>query len=166
MRERWELYDEEDKPTGEVIYRGERIPKGRFHRVVEAWLRTEDGNFILQKRSKKKKNYPGFWSCTACGSVQEGEGPEEAMIREMEEEMGIILTREELKLDRVISEFPAHYYIYKVEKDVKEEDIVMDPEEVEDFIFLTADQLPRWIEEKNMTKLAYYEDFFENWAKK
>ena len=85
MRERWDLYDEEDKPTGEVIYRGERIPKGRYHRVVEAWLRTDDGHFILQKRSKKKKNYPGFWSCTACGSVQEGEGPEEAMIREMEE---------------------------------------------------------------------------------
>ena len=56
MRERWDLYDAEDKPTGEVILRGERIPKGRYHRVVEAWLRTKDGHLILQKRSKKKKN--------------------------------------------------------------------------------------------------------------
>ena len=85
------------------------------------------------------------------------------MIREMEEEMGISLSPEELKLDRIISEFPAHYYVYKVEKDVREEDVVIDPEEVDDFIFLTADQLPRWIEEQNMTKLAYYDDFFKKW---
>lgn len=164
MRERWDLYDAEDKPTGEVILRGERIPKGRYHRVVEAWLRTKDGHFILQKRSKKKKNFPGFWSCTACGSVQQGEEPEEAMIREMVEEMGITLSRDDLTLDRIISEFPAHYYIYKIEKDVREQDVVIDPEEVDDFIFLTADQLPRWTEEQNMTKLAYYDDFFKNWA--
>lgn len=164
MRERWDLYDAEDKPTGEVILRGERIPKGRYHRVVEAWLRTKDGHFILQKRSKKKKNFPGFWSCTACGSVQQGEEPEEAMIREMAEEMGIMLSRDDLTLDRIISEFPAHYYIYKIEKDVREQDVVIDLEEVDDFIFLTADQLPRWIEEQNMTKLAYYDDFFKNWA--
>ena len=164
MRERWDLYDAEDKPTGEVILRGERIPKGRYHRVVEAWLRTKDGHFILQKRSKKKKNFPGFWSCTACGSVQQGEEPEEAMIREMAEEMGITLSRDDLTLDRIIIEFPAHYYIYKIEKDVREQDVVIDPEEVDDFIFLTADQLPRWIEEQNMTKLAYYDDFFKNWA--
>lgn len=164
MRERWDLYDEADKPTDEVILRGERIPKGRYHRVVEAWLRTKDGHFILQKRSKKKKNFPGFWSCTACGSVQQGEEPEEAMIREMAEEMGITLSRDDLTLDRIISEFPAHYYIYKIEKDVREQDVVIDPEEVDDFIFLTADQLPRWIEEQNMTKLAYYDDFFKNWA--
>ena len=43
MSERWDLYDEANRPTGEELRRGERMPKGRYHRVVEAWIRTPDG---------------------------------------------------------------------------------------------------------------------------
>lgn len=163
MKETWDLFDRNDAPTGEVIARGDRIPKGYYHRVVEAWVRTTDGRYILQKRSMNKKNYPGYWSCTACGSVLRGENPEDAMIREMYEEMGIRLEPSDLLLDRIITEFPAHYYIYRIEKDVEEKDIVLDPEEVDDFVFLNRDELARWMEEKHMTKLSYYEDFFEEW---
>ncbi|MDD7363089.1 MAG: NUDIX domain-containing protein [Peptoniphilus sp.] len=164
MSELWDLYDKDNEPTGEVLYRGERIPKGSYHRVVEAWVRTPDGRYILQQRSAKKKNYPGFWSCTACGSVLSGEEPEHAMIREMYEEMGICLEASDLYLERIITEFPAHYYIYRIEKDVSEDDIVLDPEEVEDFVFLDRDELEYWMAEKHMTKLSYYHDFFEKWT--
>ncbi|MDQ0508389.1 isopentenyldiphosphate isomerase [Peptoniphilus ivorii] len=163
MIEIWDLFDKDNRPTGETAIRGKRIPGGSYHRVVEGWIRTPDGKYILQKRARCKRNYPGFWSCTAIGSVIAGESPEDAMIREMEEEMGIRLTKEELDLERIITEFPAHYYIYRIEKDVKEEDIRPDPEEVEDFVFLTRDELRSWSEENHMTKLSYYEDFFKKW---
>ena len=139
------------------------MPKGRYHRVVEAWIRTPDGRYILQKRSMNKKNYPGYWSCTACGSAIKGETPEEAMIREMQEEMGIRLREDELILDRIITEFPAHYYIYRIEKELTESDITMDPEEVDDFIFLDKDAIMNWVETRHMTKLSYYREFFEKW---
>ena len=164
MSELWDLYDKANRPTGDVLRRGEPIPEGRYHRVVEAWIRTPDGRYILQKRSMKKKNFPGYWSCTACGSVVKDEGPEEAMIREMQEEMGILLREEELVLDRIITEFPAHYYTYRVEKELAEEDITLDPEEVDDFIFLDKDAIMNWVETKHMTKLSYYRDFFEAWT--
>ncbi|MEJ8785535.1 NUDIX hydrolase [Peptoniphilus sp. HCN-40583] len=163
MSERWDLYDEANRPTGEELRRGERMPKGRYHRVVEAWIRTPDGRYILQKRSMNKKNYPGYWSCTACGSAIKGETPEEAMIREMQEEMGIRLEEDELILDRIITEFPAHYYIYRIEKELTESDITMDPEEVDDFIFLDKDAIMNWVETRHMTKLSYYREFFEKW---
>lgn len=163
MSERWDLYDEANRPTGEELRRGERMPKDRYHRVVEAWIRTPDGRYILQKRSMNKKNYPGYWSCTACGSAIKGETPEEAMIREMQEEMGIRLREDELILDRIITEFPAHYYIYRIEKELTESDITMDPEEVDDFIFLDKDAIMNWVETRHMTKLSYYREFFEKW---
>lgn len=163
MSERWDLYDEANRSTGEELRRGERMPKGRYHRVVEAWIRTPDGRYILQKRSMNKKNYPGYWSCTACGSAIKGETPEEAMIREMQEEMGIRLQEDELILDRIITEFPAHYYIYRIEKELTESDITMDPEEVDDFIFLDKDAIMNWVETRHMTKLSYYREFFEKW---
>ena len=163
MREYWDLYDEDNRPTGETLARGERMPKDRYHRVVEAWIRTHDGRYILQKRSMKKKNYPGYWSCTACGSVVKDEAPDDAMIREMKEEMGVELTKEELVLDRIITEFPAHYYIYRIEKELTEEDITLDPAEVDDFIFLDRDEVMDWVETKHMTKLSYYKDFFLGW---
>ncbi|MDY3118340.1 MAG: NUDIX domain-containing protein [Peptoniphilus sp.] len=164
MSEYWDLFDENNVPTQESLRRGERIPKGRYHRVVEAWVRTPSGYYILQKRSMKKRNYPGYWSCTACGSVVKGEAPDAAMIREMKEEMGIELTEDELVLDRILTEFPAHYYIYRIEKELSEEDITLDPEEVDDFVFLKQDDMIEWMETKRMTKLSYYKDFFERWT--
>ena len=164
MSERWDLYDKANRPTGEELRRGDPMPRDRYHRVVEAWIRTTDGRYILQKRSMKKKNFPGYWSCTACGSVIKGEEPEEAMIREMKEEMGIRLRKDELVLDRIITDFPAHYYIYRIEGELTEEDITLDPEEVGDFTFLDKDAIMNWVETKHMTKLSYYRDFFESWT--
>lgn len=163
MSEIWDLFDQENRPLGRQIQRGKWIPPNCYHRVVEGWIRNSDGLYLLQQRAKSKKNYPNYWSCTAIGSVLAGEEPEEAMLREMEEEMGIRLKKEDLVLDRIISSYPAHYYIYKIEKDVDPKDIVLDQEEVQSYTFLPLEDLKEWIREKKLTKLSYYEDFFRNW---
>ncbi|MCD1147849.1 NUDIX domain-containing protein [Peptoniphilus sp. KCTC 25270] len=163
MAELWDLYDRNNKPTGETIQRGKWIPKDKFHRVVEGWIRTSDGRYLLQQRSKKKKNYPNYWSCTAIGSVLAGEEPEDAMIREMKEEMGIQLTKDELILDQIITTHPGHYYIYRIEKDIEITEVRIDMEEVQAARFLTYEELKDWIFKKKLTKLSYYHDFFNNW---
>lgn len=163
MKEIWDLYDHNNRPTGRKIQRGKWIPPGHYHRVVEGWIRNREGHYLLQQRAKTKKNYPNYWSCTAIGSVLAGEKPETAMVREMREEMGIQLEEKDLILDRIISSYPAHYYIYKIEKDIKPEEVKIDREEVQSFVFLPLDVLKIWIKERKLTKLSYYEDFFKNW---
>lgn len=163
MPEIWDLYDKENNLTGQTIQRGKWMPKNRYHRVVEGWIRTSDGKFLLQQRAKSKKSYPNYWSCSAIGSVLAGESPEDAMIREMEEEIGVKIQKEDLVLDRIITSYPAHFYIYKIEKDVKPEEIKLDPKEVQSYAFVTLEELREWIRQRKLTKLAYYQDFLKNW---
>ncbi|MDO5302094.1 MAG: NUDIX domain-containing protein [Tissierellia bacterium] len=163
MIEWWDLYNEQDEPLGSEIRRGRRLGKGRYHRVAEGWVRTPDGHYLLQRRSAKKKSYPLYWTASAVGAVLRGEAPEEAMIREIFEELGLKVRPEDLKLSLKITEHPAHYYIYKIEMDVKKEDIILDPEEVEDATFLTYETLCSWLREGKLLNLDYYRDFFKNW---
>lgn len=163
MTELWDLFTRNNKWTGEVHRRGDPIPRHRYHRVVEAWVRTPDGRYLIQQRAAHKKNYPNYWTCSAIGSVIKGERPKEGMIREFKEEIGLDVQWDELKLDQIITSFPTHYYVYKVEKDVKLEDLVLDPEEVQDVDLVTYRELKRMIRRGQVTRLKYYQDFFNNW---
>lgn len=54
------------------------------------FLILTNGNceFLLQKRSRQKKLFPGLWTWTVTGHIKRGEHPTTAMKREMKEEMG------------------------------------------------------------------------------
>ncbi len=48
----------------------------------------KNGKILLIKRASYKKSYPGCW-CAIGGSVEEGETPQEAIIREVKEETNL-----------------------------------------------------------------------------
>lgn len=60
-----------------------------LHRVVHVLVFNENGELILQKRSMSKDVAPGRWDTSVGGHVNAGETLDEAMKREMEEELGI-----------------------------------------------------------------------------
>jgi len=60
-----------------------------LHRVVHVLVFDADNRLLLQKRSQNKKIAPGRWDTSVGGHVDCGETIETAMLREMEEELGI-----------------------------------------------------------------------------
>lgn len=60
-----------------------------LHRVVHALIFTSGGNLILQKRPLSKDVAPGKWDTSVGGHVSSGESIEEALEKEMAEELGI-----------------------------------------------------------------------------
>ena len=71
--EYWDLFDADGAPTGETMKRGDPVPKGRRHLVVEIWTVDGKGKILLTKRHPDK-HFPDFWECTG-GSVTVGEAP-------------------------------------------------------------------------------------------
>ncbi|MCF8111246.1 MAG: NUDIX domain-containing protein [Desulfobacteraceae bacterium] len=60
-----------------------------LHRVIHVLILDNNGRLLLQKRSMKKKVAPGKWDTSVGGHIDFAESPENAMHREMAEELGI-----------------------------------------------------------------------------
>ena len=78
---------------GEVI---KTLPRSRIHgdpsllhKVVHVLVFNSKGELILQKRSMIKDVAPGKWDTSVGGHVNAGETLKDAVMREMEEELGI-----------------------------------------------------------------------------
>ena len=92
--EKRDLYDKDRSKTGETIYKGEDIPKGRYIIVVLVFIQNSEGKFLIQKRSKRKN---GKYATTG-GHPKSGEDSIQGIITEVKEEIGLDLKAEDLQL--------------------------------------------------------------------
>ena len=70
-----------------------------WHKVAQCWiigLGPEGPRVFLQRRSFEKKSNPGRYDVSAGGHVSAGEEPKTAMVREIQEETGLILKEHHL----------------------------------------------------------------------
>lgn len=95
--EKWDLYTKYREKTGKEHIRGEKLPDGLFHLVVHIWIRNSKGEYLISKRAADRPTYPLIWE-SAGGSVIKGEDSLEGAIREVKEEVGIDLQKEDGKL--------------------------------------------------------------------
>ena len=83
------LVDEEGRVVGKAT-RGECHNGSRLlHAVVHLHVFNSQGEVYLQKRPEWKDIQPGKWDTAVGGHVDYGETPEEALRREVREELGI-----------------------------------------------------------------------------
>lgn len=129
--ERRDLYDINRKPTGETIFKGEKIPLNRYIIVVLSFIQNSKGEFLVQKRSKQKD---GKFASTG-GHAKTGENSIEAMISEIREELGLNVLPSELNLIYSGREDTERVFfdIYYLKKDFDIESLTLQKEEV-DFV--------------------------------
>jgi isopentenyldiphosphate isomerase len=60
-----------------------------LHKVIHVLVFNSNSELLLQKRSMSKNVAPGKWDTSVGGHVNAGENLQEAVMREMEEELGI-----------------------------------------------------------------------------
>ena len=64
---------------------------GDVHRVAAAVL-VADGRVLLGHRHPDREHYPDCWDSVG-GHIESGESPEQALVRECREELGVTVTR-------------------------------------------------------------------------
>ena len=89
-----EYFDIVDDLSGQIVGRATRRQchgnPALLHRSVRIIVYHPDGNaMLLQKRSMRKDLYPGRWDMAVGGHVDSGETPDQAAVREMQEELGL-----------------------------------------------------------------------------
>lgn len=96
----FDIIDKNGNPIGQTVERSIAHAKGILHRTAHIWIiRTEQGRtqILLQKRSENKDSFPGKFDTSSAGHIQTGDEPLESALRELEEELGIHASPEELQ---------------------------------------------------------------------
>lgn len=99
--EYFDVLNELGEKTGIIKERKEVHRDGDFHGSVHVWAyriskKTREIEVLLQKRSLKKDTFPGCYDGSSTGHLESGEDYLDAAVREVKEELGIEITKDDL----------------------------------------------------------------------
>ena len=137
-----DIVNENNELTGEVEERWKAIEKGLWRRTVSCWIMNEKGEILLQKRTPSKRRNPNKWAKTG-GQVDSKETPEEAIFREVKEELGIEIPKEQIKVVNIRKSEKGKRFAYNFlfVVNYKLEDYTLQKEEVSEVRYYTIEEL-------------------------
>ena len=142
-----DIYDDNGNLTGKQIERNNNkiyLGPNEHVAIVIIFIENSEGKFLMQKASKQKD---GLYAATG-GHVCSGETPKKTIIREVNEEIGIDITNDNIiYLGNVILGTPIRHMFY-LQKDIDLEDIKIQKEEVEEVCYLTYEQIEELIQKE------------------
>lgn len=145
-REIWDAYLPDGTLADLKLTRGEPIPDGYYHLVVEAMVRHEDGSLLFVKRAASRASFPNYWEFSCGGSALAGEMAEQATRREALEETG--LTLDELTLYKTYFDdrYQCYFHIFQAITTNDKEAVQLQIEETADYRWVSPSELPLFIE--------------------
>ncbi|MEK6920339.1 MAG: NUDIX domain-containing protein [Nanoarchaeota archaeon] len=91
------VLDKNGVPSGEEKLKSAVHKEGLFHWSVHLWIYNTKEEILLQKRASTKNLFPGLWDMAAAGHVAAKESIEDALDRELFEELGLKIERDKIK---------------------------------------------------------------------
>ena len=149
MEELFDICTIDGESLGITRVRGSKLLKNEYHVVVMAIMINQYGEILVTKRSLKKIA-PGKWECTA-GSVIAGENSKNAMIREIFEEIGIVVKIEDEKPISYYLENDAIFDIWRIKIANSLSELKLQKDEVDEAKFVTIREIENFIKSGNAT---------------
>jgi len=143
----FDVVNDRDEVIGRQT-RGEVHRLGLKHRAVHVLVFNRRGEVFLQKRSLKKDTFPGAWDSSTSGHLDQGEDYDTAAVRELREEIGLVVARAPERLFRIEAcqdtgqEF---VWVYRLES---EGPFTLHPDEIETGGWFTPEAVTRWMGER------------------
>lgn len=82
------IVDRQNNPIGLAMLK-EAWERGLYYRVVGILVEDDAGRILLQQRAATMDLNPGTWDLSVAGHVDEGQTYQTAVVRELEEELGL-----------------------------------------------------------------------------
>tara|TARA_R110002051_G_scaffold310482_1_gene383689 strand:+ start:2034 stop:2582 length:549 start_codon:yes stop_codon:yes gene_type:complete len=109
MDELIDILDSNGNLIDKTALKSEAHKNGWFHPTVHIWFYTKNQKILIQKRSNNKDTHPSLWDVSVAGHIGAGEQIEDAAIREVEEEIGLQISKQSLKKIGVFKSVQKHH---------------------------------------------------------
>jgi len=162
----FDAFDENGKALGYDLVRGENIPIGVYHKIVQIYTIDEKNRILITQRHPLK-HFGYYWEITA-GSVIKGEDELSAAVRELEEETGIKVLKKSLCLIQSYLGQTSIWYSYIHKVDMKNQSIRLAENETIDYRFISIDEFNHMIQTKQFPRptLEYFKLYKDNFYQK
>lgn len=98
-REKVYVVDEDDNLLEEK-WRDETVPSDRI-RIVAVWVENKNGEVLLARRAGHMRLHAGLWGPSAAGGVTVGEDYATAAKKELSEELGLDVEKENVEITQI-----------------------------------------------------------------
>ena len=159
MREERDLYDANSNVTGLTYYKGDKVPEGYYPMVVMIAIQNSEGKFLMQKRVEEKG---GDYGVTG-GHPKSGETPYEGIISEVQEELGLDISNEEIIEFESGCDGVDCFKMYYVNTDIDLDKLTLQEEELTEVKWFSIEELKQMVEENILNENQI--DFFEKCSK-
>jgi isopentenyl-diphosphate delta-isomerase len=130
------------KPRHEVHARG------LLHRAIHVLVFNSRGEIFLQKRSMTKDREPGKWDSSSSGHVDSGEDYDACAVRELREEIGLIVPKTPERLFKIDACAETDREFVRVYRCQAEGPFRLHPEEIECGEWFAPEAVTPWMVEK------------------
>lgn len=138
----FDVVNESDEVTGSETREVVHVNNLR-HRAVHILIFNEAGELFLQKRSLWKDKNPELWDSSAAGHVDAGETYQQAVSRELHEELGVSCEAE--KIGKLPCAENTGWEFIEVYRGVHDGPFELAPLEIEGGAFFPVEQVRDWM---------------------
>lgn len=142
-----DLYDKNKQPTGEVLKRGDEMPKGRYALSVHLWIINSKGEIYVQRRAKQRELFPNLWENPGGGAVI-GESSQDTLKREFLEELGIFPDISNAEIIETIRREKDFVDIWVLKQDFEISDLNLQRKEVYQAKWISLETLKKMLEKQ------------------
>ena len=148
-----QIVDKNGNFTGQIMDKEEAHDKNLLHNEIAVFIISDNKQVLLQKRSANKRFNPNKWALCA-GHVDADESLETAALRELQEEVGLDTSLEELhsfaERELTIRDSNSHItYFYYTKSNRPASDFIIQEEELSEVKWFDIDMVIDMIKMKD-----------------
>ena len=148
----FDVVDENRNPLGYIKQRGSELEENEYNVGVEIWIFNK--NKLLMTRRSLNKSHPGEWEVPG-GCSKSGESSIDTIIREIKEEIGIFINKDDFELVDTTIYKKQFVDIYKSNKVINLNDVTLQNDEVCDAKYVTKEEFLKMAENNEIVKSVY-----------